>query len=250
MIKTEEEYGAKMITELNNAKFGSFCEFIFENIFSNEKIKSQHYDRVDFRWNDTLVDVKGHRNFKKKYTIPSKYYGTKFEEIRYVMVEFFEDFVVLSEEKSMLKIIKYNKINLLFSKWTNKGDNTNKKFSKVSPDLSKVEIMKKEIKEFFLTKNLNPKIIYRTCQQDFGNESPDSLMPKIFDKSNVIVFLNFNDRRIDYDNIKELIAYRNIDARNFKKLKKTRLHREKIDMAKIDQKYKFKSIKELKTKWN
>ena len=75
-------------------------------------------------------------------------------------------------------------------------------------------------------------------------------MPKIFDKSNVIVFLNFNDRKIDYNNIKELIAHRNYDARNFKLLKKTRLHRVKIDMNKIDQKYKFKSIKELKLKWN
>jgi len=250
LILTEEEYVANEITELNNAKFGSFCEFVFENIFSDEKIERQHHDRVDFRWNDTLVDVKGHRNFKKKYAIPSKYYGIKLEKIRYILVEFFEDFVVISEEKSVIKIIKYTKINLLFSKWTNKSDNFSNKTSKISPDLSKLKIMKKEITEFFLTKNLNSKIIYRTCQQNFGNESPDNLMPKIFDKSNVIVFLNFNDRRIDCDNIKELIAYRNIDARNFVELKKTRLHRGKIDMTKIDQKYKFKSIEELKIKWN
>jgi hypothetical protein len=238
------------IAELNNAKFGSLCEFVFENIFSNEKIERQHHDRVDFRWNDTLVDVKGHRNFKKKYTIPSKYHGTKLEEIRYILVEFFEDFVVISEEKSVLKIIKYTKINLLFSKWTNRRDGLITKTSKIPPDLSKLKIIKKEIATFFLTKNLNSKIIYRTCQQNFGNESPDNLMPKIFDKSNVIVFLNFNDHRIDYDNIKELIAYRNIDALNFVKLKKNRLHREKIDMSKIDQKFKFKSIEELKIKWN
>ena len=250
MILTEEEYRVNEITELNNAKFGSFCEFVFENIFSDEKIERQHHDRVDFRWNNTLVDVKGHRNFLKKYIIPSKYHGTKLEEIRYILVEFFEDFVVISEEKSVIKIIKYTEINLLFSKWTNKSDKFSNKPSKISPDLSKLKIIKKEIMEFFLTKNLNSKIIYRTCQQNFGNESPDNLMPKIFDKSNVIVFLNFNDHRIDYDNIKELIAYRNIDALNFVKLKKTRLHKEKIDMTKIDQKYKFKSIKDLKIKWN
>jgi hypothetical protein len=250
LILTEEEHRVNEITELNNAKFGSFCEFIFKNIFSDEKIERQHHDRVDFRWNNTLVDVKGHRNFKKKYIIPSKYHGTKLEEIRYILVEFFEDFVVISEEKSVIKIIKYTEINLLFSKWTNKSDKFSNKPSKISPDLSKLKIIKKEIMEFFLTKNLNSKIIYRTCQQNFGNESPDNLMPKIFDKSNVIVFLNFNDHRIDYDNIKELIAYRNIDALNFVKLKKTRLHKEKIDMTKIDQKYKFKSIKDLKIKWN
>jgi hypothetical protein len=250
LILTEEEYRVNEITELNNAKFGSFCEFVFENIFSDEKIERQHHDRVDFRWNNTLVDVKGHRNFLKKYIIPSKYHGTKLEEIRYILVEFFEDFVVISEEKSVIKIIKYTEINLLFSKWTNKSDKFSNKPSKISPDLSKLKIIKKEIMEFFLTKNLNSKIIYRTCQQNFGNESPDNLMPKIFDKSNVIVFLNFNDHRIDYDNIKELIAYRNIDALNFVKLKKTRLHKEKIDMTKIDQKYKFKSIKDLKIKWN
>jgi hypothetical protein len=249
LVQTDEER-VKGITELNNAKFGSFCEFVFENIFSDEKIERQHHDRVDFRWNNTLVDVKGHRNFKKKFVIPSKYYGTKLEEIRYILVEFFEDFAVISEEKSVIKIIKYTKINLFFSKWTNKTDKSSKKTSKISPDLTKLKIMKKEIEEFFLTKNLNSKIIYRTCQQNFGNESPDNLIPKIFDKSKVIVFLNFNDRRIGYDNIKELIAYRNIDARNFAKLKKTRLHRGKIDMTKIDQKYKFKSIEELKIKWN
>ena len=250
MILTEEEDRINEITELNNAKFGSFCEFVFENIFSDEKIERQHHDRVDFRWNNTLVDVKGHRNFLKKYIIPSKYHGTKLEEIRYILVEFFEDFVVISEEKSVIKIIKYTEINLLFSKWTNKSDKFSNKPSKISPDLSKLKIIKKEIMEFFLTKNLNSKIIYRTCQQNFGNESPDNLMPKIFNKFNVIVFLNFNDHRIDYDNIKELIAYRNIDALNFVKLKKTRLHKEKIDMTKIDQKYKFKSIKDLKIKWN
>ena len=250
MALTEEEYVADGITKLNNAKFGSFCEFVFENIFSGDKIERQHYDRVDFRWNDTLVDVKGHRNFEKKYVIPSKYYGNKLEGIRYVLVEFFEDFVVISEEKSTIKIMKHSKINLLFSQWKNKSAKFSNKTSKISPDLSKLKIMKKDIAEFFLTKNLNSKIIYRTCQQNFGNESPDNLMPKIFNKSSVIVFLNFNDRRIDYDNIKELIAYRNIDARNFAKLKKTRLNRDKIDMNKIDQKYKFKSIEELKIKWN
>ena len=56
--------------------------------------------------NDTLVDVKGHRNFKKKYTIPSKYYGTKFEEIRYIMVEFFARFSSTFRRKIHVKNYK------------------------------------------------------------------------------------------------------------------------------------------------
>ena len=51
------------IKSLNNAKFGSLSEFVFEYEFKNKTLKRQHFDRIDFIWNGSAVDVKGRRKF-------------------------------------------------------------------------------------------------------------------------------------------------------------------------------------------
>ena len=141
---------AEQFIVLQNLFFLFFCGKFCRTINCSAKLsgKEKFCRKIHF---PAKLSKKHNCCIKKKYTIPSKYHGTKLEEIRYILVEFFEDFVVISEEKSVLKIIKYTKINLLFSKWTNRRDGLSIKTSKIPPDLSKLKIIKKEIATFFLT---------------------------------------------------------------------------------------------------
>ena len=110
--------------------------------------------------------------------------------------------------------------------------------------------MKNSIQKIFSEKNYNARVIHRTTQDAFGKESPDNLLPKKLLKCNVTVFVNFKNHIISEDNVKEIFAFRDIDGKKFKKIKKPHLHKKKVDLDLIDSKFKFKSISDLKRNWD
>ena len=110
--------------------------------------------------------------------------------------------------------------------------------------------MKNSIQKIFSEKNYNARVIHRTTQDAFGKESPDNLLPKKLLKYNVTVFVNFKNHIISEDNVKEIFAFRDIDGKKFKKIKKPHLHKKKVDLDLIDSKFKFKSISDLKRNWD
>ena len=108
------------IKSLNNAKFGSLSEFVFEYEFKNKTLKRQHFDSADFKWNGSAVDVKGRRKFGNLFITLSAYSGTRYSGIRYIIVDYFQDYVVISEDKDILKKIGYIRIEKIFKKWSDK----------------------------------------------------------------------------------------------------------------------------------
>ena len=235
------------IKSLNNAKFGSLSEFVFEYEFKNKTLKRQHFDSADFKWNGSAVDVKGRRKFGNLFITLSAYSGTRYSGIRYIVVDYFQDYVVISEDKDILKKIDYIRTEKIFKKWSDKkplGTHNVKK----DPDQIKLIINK--IQKFFSKNNYNARVIYRTTQDAFGKESPDNLLPKKLLKYNVTVFINFKNHIISEDNVKEIFAFRDIDASNLKLIKKPHLHQNKVDLDLIDSKFKFKSICDLIRNWN
>ena len=176
-----------------------------------------------------------------------KYYGPRQGRIRYVVVGYFQDYVVISEDKDILKKIDYIHIEKIFKEWSDKkqlGTHNVKK----DPDQIKLIINK--IQKFFSKNNYNARVIYRTTQDAFGKESPDNLLPKKLLKYNVTVFINFKNHIISEDNVKEIFAFRDIDASNLKLIKKPHLHQNKVDLDLIDSKFKFKSVNNLIRNWN
>ena len=234
------------IKSLNNAKFGSLSEFVFEYKFKNKTLKRQHFGGVDFKWNETDVDIKGRRKFNSLSITPLKYYGPRQGGIRYVVVGYFQDYVVISEDKDVLKKIGYISIAKIFKKWSDKkplGTHNVKK------DARHWNEMKNSIQKIFSEKNYNARVIHRTTQDAFGKESPDNLLPKKLLKCNVTVFVNFKNYIISEDNVKEIFAFKDIDGKKFKKIKKPHLHKKKVDLDLIDSKFKFKSINDLICNW-
>ena len=54
---------------------------------------------------------------------------------------------------------------------------------------------------------------------------------------------------INENNIEEVIAFKDSDAENFSLIPNPKLHVEKIDLSKIDLKYKFKDVDDLINNW-
>ena len=165
------------IKSLNNAKFGSLSEFVFEYEFKNKTLKRQHFDSTDFKWNETAVDIKGRRKFGDLFTTLSAYSGTRYSGIRYIVVDYFQNYVVISEDKDILKKIDYIRIEKIFKKWSDKkplGTHNVKK------DTDQIKLIINKIQKFFSKNNYNARVIYRTTQDAFGKESPGNLLPKKF----------------------------------------------------------------------
>jgi len=235
------------IKSLNNAKFGSLSEFVFECEFKNKTLKRQHFDSTDFKWNETAVDIKGRRKLGDLFTTLSAYSGTRYGGIRYIVVDYFQNYVVISEDKDILKKIDYIRIEKIFKKWLDKkplGTHNVKK------DTDQIKLIINKIQKFFSKNNYNARVIYRTTQNAFGKESPGNLLPKKFLKYNATVFINFKNHIISEDNVKEICAFRDIDASKFKLIKKPHLHQNKVDLDLVDSKFKFKSIYDLIRNWN
>ena len=237
----------KQLIELNNARFGSFGEFVFETSFSTEIIVRKHFDQSDFLWNNISYDIKSKRILDKNYRTPGKYNGKRVKGIEYILVEFYKDVVVLSKEKKQLKCLGYDVIDEMFLKWhSNKLPQPDTKLKK---DLTTLNIIKEKIQNYFNRLGLTVRIIYRTTQKDFGNESPDNLLPKKIQSNSVTVFLNFKSFDLNENNFEEVIAFRDIHASSFDLIPDPKLHKKKIDITKLSKEYKFKDIDDLTNNW-
>lgn len=229
------------LIKLNNARFGSFGEYVFEQQNLSKNIRRKHCNRTDFIWNKVSYDIKSKRIFNQYYRNPHKYAGNKVDGIEYILVEFYKDIVVISNNKIVLKTINYQVITELFKKWMkNKSiKNQSKK------DLYELNQIIERISNFFNSKGLKTKIIYRTSQNLFGAESPNNLMPKTFSKNSVTVFLNFFSSILIEKNLKEIIVFKDYFAKKFKLIDKPRLHQNKIDLLKIGSEYRFKDVDDI-----
>ncbi len=245
MIKENHRVQEK-IKSLNNARFGSLSEFVFEYWFKGKTLERMHFDKTDFKWDGTAIDIKGRRKFGGAFNTPSTYSGPKYDKIRYVVVDYFHDCIVISENKNILKKMDYISINEIFEQWMNDKILDTRNVRKSNKAINSI---KNIIKKFFSDRGHNVRIIYRTTQDSFGKESPDNLLPKIYLKNNITVFLNFKNHSITEDNVKEVFAFKDLDARNFKLINNPHLHKNKVDLDLIDSRYRFKSIKDLTSNW-
>jgi len=240
----------KELIELNNARFGSFGEFVFESMFL-KNLTRKNFDQADFKWKNKDVDIKSRRLLEKYYKTPSNYTGKKIKDIIYILIEFYKDKVVISKEKKIIKPpLNYKKVEKLYDEWVSYRNKKQKEKKLLKKDMTQLNLMKSEIKNFFFSsKNLNARVIYRTTQEDFGNESPANLLPKNIQENKVTVFLNFNNFNISENNLKEVIAFKDIEANRFDFIRATRLHKKKIELASISKKHKFENIKDLINRW-
>jgi hypothetical protein len=250
-FSTRQEF-RDTIKKLNNARIGSLGEYIYE-CFNKDKgvLYKKHSERTDFVFNGQNVDIKTIRKLNEKFEKIYKYKGERVSGIKYILVEIFSDRIIITDEEKVLDSFDWNNLKKTYNEWKN---NRNRKQKQT--DNNSLSIYKKRHREviedlrfFFRNKGLEARIIYRTTQDGFGKESPDNLIPKVITENKITVFINYNNYETTPRNIKEIVAFIDKDSVSFPYLDNPKLHKAKIDLTKLDDKYKFKSIEALKEKY-
>ena len=204
---------------------------LFENILTNQI----------FFWKNVSYDIKSKRIFNHNYKTPNKYYGNRVKGIEYILIEFYKDIVVISKNKEQLKLIGYNLIEeKMFVKWS--SNKLTKPSSNLKKDITILNLLKEKLQKHFNSLGLRVRIIYRTTAKSFGSESPDNLLPKKFNVNSVTVFLNFKNFDLNENNLEEVIAFKDLEAKSFTLIPHPKLHKAKIDISKIPPKYRFTNI--------
>lgn len=242
------DFRAKL-RKLNMPRLGSFGEFVFVSTvrkIMETSIERLHDNRTDFLINRCPVDVKTTmRNIEKDVCSFNPYAGPRISGIKYAQVEFFKTLARVSLEEIQLCLLNQQEINELWLKWLSRHDSrlpVNENESKKRA----LEPIENEIKSFFLNHAIEVRIIHRTCQKGFGKESPNNLKPSKIKTNSTTVFISFNDSTISRDNFHKLIAFPDIDAEKFPMLEKVNLHKPKVDLDRLSEKYIFNNIEDLK----
>jgi hypothetical protein len=110
------------------------------------------------------------------------------------------------------------------------------------------KMIRDDITRYFKDLGVKVRIIYRTCQEKFGEESPGNLLPAKCLNDRVSIYVDFKDNDISSENINSIIAIPEADSGNLPILETQRLPsvHPKIDLRKINRKYRFNDISDLK----
>ena len=249
MLLQHEELKRK-ICSLNNAQLGSYGEYIFRKIAKSVlkgDMQSLHDMRVDFIVNGMKIDVKTSRRNIASYPRKLKTYNThRVDGVSYALVELFSDEVRISIEGRQISVISWREASELWDEWKGRGykhrilDHKDMKRKKLAP-------MQREIAEFFQPLGISTRIIYRTSQKDWGNESPHNLKPSSKkEPTGLTIFLDFIDSNISRDNFRQIVCFLNVRADELPMVKKIYLHKPKVDLKKLPEKFLFKDINDLK----
>jgi hypothetical protein len=111
-----------------------------------------------------------------------------------------------------------------------------------------VKPIKDDLTKFFRDHGVGTRIIYRTCQAKFGDESPHNLIPADAEDDRVTIFLDFVDSDISTTNLNRVFAIPENHAGRLPKLKNSRfpVEKAKIDLNRLPGKYVFRELDDLK----
>lgn len=233
------------LRKLNYAQLGSLGEYIYTRYAKARdlSVSSVHDSGVDYIVNGVKVDVKSKRllNYRNipKTLIPK----SDIEDIIFHYVLFLRDFIVIcDDQKKILYKARYEPIVRFFQEWNNNHQiplGGSRQRRRLPPTL------KKEIKEFFGQKGKGARIIYRTIIDRWGKDAPHNLKPKEVKADNVTVYLAFQGHKLNLNEIAYIIAFPDEDSVNFPLLKSPRMSNEKVDISKLSNNYKFRTVKDL-----
>lgn len=234
----------EQLQKLNNARIGSFGEFVFGKFAqeNNLQVFRVHRDRTDFLLNGKKVDIKTRRDFKNSVL---RFVSSKIMNIAYIFVVFGNNNVAIYDEtKHLLWEYNYERVRDFFEEWKlNKKLNIPTTVWREENDYANI---KEEITEFFLSRGLKPRIIYRKNQVDWGDDViAGNLILKTIREGHVTVFISFRYEK-KRDAIDYIVAFPDVDSKDFPLLSDDRLHAEKrINFKNFPTKYRFANIEEL-----
>ena len=262
-----------LILLLNAARLGSFGEAVFLQVARDKgwHIESQHSEKVDYRVEGELVDVKTSRQSLQR-PVGRRQYSGPVPHVRYVLVEFVSSGASVSIDGAQLQSLNWEKLDTIWDEWTRQRgrednilerDNTQRAisdFKRTAEPLGPYPVpgsstkraiadLKQELVRFLAEKGITTRIIYRTCMAGFKQESPHNLKPEKIEPNRITIYLDFRNEVISADNLNGVYAFPDTAAHTLPMLEKTRLHRPKVDVGKMPAKFVFRDLEELKRDW-
>lgn len=230
------------------------------------KIVPYHKERTDFLLNEDneRIDVK---TIRSKIDIENSnifiYNGIRNKNIKYAVVDFHKKKVVVTIEgkpidDTTIDELDYDSIELLHKEW----EENFKKYDIISKELKHNPLYKKMVDEiknrlthFFKQEGFKTKIIYRTDQWRWGEQSAHNLLPQYKNKDDTVLYLPENQIRIYLDfitseiselNLNQIIAYPELRYKELKLIENPGLSGyDKVDLEFVPEKYIFISIADL-----
>ncbi len=243
---------AAQLLELNNAQLGSFGEFIFAAQMAGSKecqVVRRHRQRADFLVDNVAVDVKTSvRGLKRPTQLARKFVGNRVDGVSYAMVEFMSDGARVSLEGESLGGLSWRDVERMWAEWRPLGKDS-KTRSAPDENVSTMRVLRAELTDFFHSIGLRPRILYRTCQAEFGREAPANLRPSVRHADRVTVYLDFHDHRIGRGNVRRIFAFPDERSDELPPLATTRLHVAKVDLERMPPEFCFHDIDDLKARF-
>lgn len=242
-----------MLAELRTlrATQRNFGEYIFE--YSAEilrlKVERCHVDKTDFLLEGQRIDVKSSLVYKSSLAAPKPYKGPREPNVQYCKVEFFKKGARLSIEGRIFHFVDEQTLRKLLPKWKLKHKNTKLEAVDKTARNKLLDSIRSDIENFFENHGVKVRVIYRTCQKDFGSESPGNLIVRNVTKYDATIFLSFKDYRIATDNLQYIVAFPHSKIGDLPVLKKIRLHAPKVDVANLPKEYIFKDVDNLRNRY-
>jgi hypothetical protein len=156
-------------------------------------------------------------------------------------VEFFVDGARVSLEADLIGFLEWSELLPAWQRWSARvGSNRAPNRASRTPDNLR------EIRERVIARlkslGYRARIIYRTVQAEFGDESPANLLPSEVESDRMTVYLDFAGTSFSETSIRRVIGFPDTVASSFATLEKTRLHRSKIDLDQIPEHYVFATL--------
>jgi hypothetical protein len=91
------------------------------------------------------------------------------------------------------------------------------------------------------------RIIYRTCQATFGQESPHNLKPRKVLANRITIYLDFRDQTSAADNLHNVYAFPDMGADSLPMRETVALHHGKVDLSRMPSRFVCTGVDDLKT---
>ena len=118
-----------------------------------------------------------------------------------------------------------------------------------NPSNEELRALRTELTAYFHSLGLHLRMLYRTCQAEFGREAPANLRPPSVQPGRVTVYIEFRDRHIRRANIRRIMAFSDARCDELPELAKTRLHKSKIYLERIPAAFIFADLNDLKARF-
>jgi hypothetical protein len=241
----------ELLPNLNSARLASLGETIFREtmVAAGSEVRPADAKQTNLLVDGQRVDVKTSAQALGSQPVPVvPYQGKRVKGVSYALVEFFDSGARVSREEETVALLSWDRVGELWQRWNQ--DRVEAAEGAGTPEEKKKLLapIRKEIADLLRGHGYPSRIIYRTNQAEFGDESPANLKVAHPTDGRVVVYLDFRDHEIRRDNLRAVYAFLESGQDELPVLQKTRLKVPKVDLSQMGQ-LKFRDLEDLEENW-